>query len=37
MDDFTAVFLASVVVMAIIAAMFFTTLKRIIELEKRLR
>ncbi len=36
MDDFTAVFLASTVVMVIIAVLFLLTLKRVIDLEKRL-
>ncbi|AEA47451.1 hypothetical protein Arcve_1448 [Archaeoglobus veneficus SNP6] len=36
MDDFTAVFAASMVVMLLIALLFFTTLKKALELEKRL-
>ena len=36
MDDFTAVFLASTVVMVVIAVLFLLTLRRVINLEKRL-
>ena len=36
MDDFTAVFAASMVVMLLIALLFFITLRKAIELEKRL-
>ncbi len=36
MSDFTAVFLASTVVMVITALLFLLTLKRVIDLEKRL-
>ncbi len=36
MDDFTAVFLASTIVMVIIAMLFLLTLKRVIDLEKKL-
>jgi len=37
MSDFMAVFLSSMIVMIIIALMFFLTLKKVIDLEKRLR
>ncbi len=36
MNDYTAVFLASTAVMIIIALLFLLTLKRVIDLEKRL-
>ncbi len=37
MNDFTAVFLASFAVMVVILVLFFLTLRRIIEIEKKLR
>jgi len=36
MNDYTAVFLASTAVMVIIALLFLLTLKKVIDLEKRL-
>ncbi len=36
MDDFTAVFAATMVVMLLIALLFLTTLKKALEIEKRL-
>jgi len=36
MNDFTAVFAASMVVMLLIALLFLTTLKKALEIEKRL-
>ncbi len=36
MSDFTAVFLASTIVMLIIMALFLLTLKKVIDLERRL-
>ncbi len=36
MSDFTAVFLASTIVMLIIMALFLLTLKKVMDLERRL-
>ncbi len=36
MSDFTAVFLASTIVMLIITALFLLTLKKVMDLERRL-
>lgn len=36
MDDFTAIFIAVVVIVLIVAALFFTTLRKAMNIEKEL-